>query len=53
MLNLQQPHPDDPPDHMATQAEADREFAQNVAHDIGAVVVIGLVFANCFQANGQ
>ncbi len=53
MLNLQQPHPDDPPDHMATQAEADREFVQNVAHDIGAVVVIGLVFAICLQANGQ
>jgi len=33
MLNLQQPHPDDPPDHMATQAEADREFVQNVAYE--------------------
>jgi hypothetical protein len=33
MLSLQQPHSDDPPDHMATQAEADREFVQNVAYE--------------------
>ena len=35
MLNLQPPYEDlpDPPDHMATQAEADREFVANVAFE--------------------